>query len=129
MWPKILLELLPHFARLTPVADKYFASRAANDKAQQAAMAALAEQVQGELGKVTEAHAGIHRQLQEQVEQVTQLSVEATRARLGIESVEMRIATLEKTAATTVKLLVGALVLLAGVSVITVVLLVKLKGH
>ena len=129
MWPKILLELLPHFARLTPVADKYFASRAANDKAQQAALAGLGEEVRGELGKVTEAHAGLHRQLQEQVEQVAQVSVEVTRTRLGIESVETRIAALEKTAGMTVKLLVAALVLLAGVSAITVVLLVKLKGH
>jgi hypothetical protein len=129
MWPKILLELLPHFARLTPVADKYFASRAANDKAQQAALAALAEEVRGDLGKVTEAHAGLHRMLQEQVEQVTQVSVEATRARLGIESVEARIAALEKTAGTTVRLLVAALVLLVGVSAVTVVLLLKLKGH
>jgi hypothetical protein len=129
MWPKILLELLPHFVRLTPVADKYFASRAANDKAQQAALAALAEEVRGELGKVTEEHSGLHRQLQEQVEQVAQVSVEVTRARLGIESVETRIASLEKTAATTVKLLVAALVLLVGVSAITIVLLLRLKGH
>ena len=129
MWPKILLELLPHFVRLTPVADKYFASRAANDKAQQAALAGLAEEVRGELGKVSEEHAGLHRQLQEQVEQVAQVSVEVTRTRLGIESVETRIAALEKTAGMMVRLLVAALVLLAGVSAITVVLLVKLKGH
>ena len=93
MWPKILLELLPHFARLTPVADKYFASRAANDKAQQAALAGLGEEVRGELGKVTEAHAGLHRQLQEQVEQVTCSFFGGGDARaLGIESVEARIA-------------------------------------
>jgi hypothetical protein len=129
MWPKILLELLPHFARLTPVADKYFASRAANDKAQQAALAALAADVRGELGKVSEEHAGLHRQLQEQGELVTQVSVEVTRARLGIESTEARIAKLEKTAVMAQRLLIATLVLLAGVSAITVVLLLKLKGH
>jgi chromosome segregation ATPase len=129
MWPKILLELLPHFARLTPVADKYFSSRAANDKAQQAALAALAADVRGELGKVSEEHSGLHRQLQEQGELVTQVSVEVTRARLRIESTEARIAKLEKAAVITQRLLIAALVLLAGVSAITVVLLLKLKGH
>jgi hypothetical protein len=129
MWPKILLELLPHFARLTPVADKYFASRAANDKAQQAALAALAADVRGELAKVSEEYAGLRRQLQEQGELVTQVSVEVTRARLGIESTEARIAKLEKAAVMAQRLLIAALVLLAGVSAVTVVLLLKLKGH
>ena len=40
------------------MADKYLATRSASDKAQEAALAALAEDVRGELGKVTEAHAG-----------------------------------------------------------------------
>ena len=54
---------------------------------------------------------------------------QVTRARLGIESTEARIAKLEKSAVMAQRLLIAALVLLAGVSAITVVLLLKLKGH
>jgi hypothetical protein len=40
MWPKLLFDLLPHFARLMPMADKYLASRSASDKAHETALAA-----------------------------------------------------------------------------------------
>ena len=96
MWPKILLDLLPHFARLMPAADKYLNPRSASEKAQEAALAALADDVRGPLGQVTEAYAGIGRQLQEQSALVAELSVEVTRARIAAESAEARVATLEK---------------------------------
>ena len=105
MWPKLLFDLLPHFSRLVPMADKYFSSRSSTDKAQAAAMAALAADVRGELGKVAEAHEGLSRQLQQQGTQVSELAVDVTRARMGVESVEERVAKLEKTAATQVRLL------------------------
>ena len=113
MWPKMLLQLLPHFARLMPVADKYLNSRSASDKAQEAAVTSLGEDVRAHLAQVTEAHSGISRQLQEQGAQITQVAVEATRARMGTESVEARIALLEKTAGIAVKLLWGVVALLA----------------
>jgi len=125
----MLLELLPHFTRLLPVADKYFAGRSASDKAQQAALAALAAEVTGGLGKAVEANAGLREQLQEQTAQISQVSVEATRARMAIESVESRVGGLERTTGLLVKLLVTALVLLVGEAAVTVVLLLKLKGH
>ena len=125
----MLLELLPHFARLLPIADKYFAARGASDKAQQAALTSLAAEFRAGLGKATEADAGLRQQLQEQTAQVAQLSVEATRARMGIESVEARVAGLERTVGLTLKLLIAALVLLTGLAVVTVLLLLKLKGH
>jgi len=37
----MLLELLPHFTRLLPMADKYLSTRTASEKAQEAALAAL----------------------------------------------------------------------------------------
>jgi chromosome segregation ATPase len=120
MWPKLLLDLLPHFSRLLPVADKYLARISANEKAQAAALAALAEGVRGELGQVTEAQAGLSRQLQQQSAQIAEIGVDVTRARMGVESVEERVAKLEKSMRAAVKLLLLALLLM----VITVTLLV-----
>jgi cobalamin biosynthesis Mg chelatase CobN len=125
MWPKLLFDLLPHFSRLLPMADKYLASRGATDQAQAASLAALAADVRGELGKVTEAHAGLSRQLQQQGTQVSELAVDVTRARMGVESVEERVAKLEKKAATQVVLL-GAAV---GLLVVVVALLVVVVVH
>jgi len=112
MWPKLLLDLLPHFSRVLPMADKYFTSRSASDKAQQEALAALAGDVRGELAQVTEAHVGLRRQLAEQGAQVAELGVDVTRARMGVESMEARVAKLEKQVAAAVKLLGAAVVLL-----------------
>lgn len=125
MWPKLLLDLLPHFARLAPVADKYFSTRSASDKAQEAALASLAGDLRGQMGKVTSEQAGLREQLQEQGAQLAQVGVEATRARMGVESIEARVAKLEKTAGRTVKLLVFTLVLLAVTLILNVILLTK----
>jgi hypothetical protein len=104
MWPKVfaqLFELLPHISRLLPMADKYFNSKAAAEKANEAAMAAMAEGVRGDLGQVTKAHVGLYRQLQEQSAQITGVSeqVTATRAVIGqqadrVESLELKVASL-----------------------------------
>lgn len=129
MWPRILLELLPHLTRLVPAADKFFAGRSASEKAQQEALAALAEHVRGGISGVTEEQAGLRRQLQEQSEQIAQVGVEVSRARLGVESVEARVGKLEQALQTAMRLLVVALVLLVVVAVLGVVVLVKLKRH
>jgi hypothetical protein len=127
MWPKLLFDLLPHFSRLLPVADKYLASRSATDKAQAAALAALAAEVRGELGKVTEAHEGLSRQLQQQGAQVAELAVDVTRARMGVESVEERVAKLEKRSSTVVAMLGVALVLLVAVVALLVTVVVHVR--
>ncbi len=121
MWPKLLLDLLPHFSRLLPVADKYLARISANEKAQAAALTALAADVGGQMGQMTEAQAGLSRQLQEQAAQVADMAVDVARARMGIESVEERVAKLEKTLRLVVGLLVAVLVLAAMVFAILVV--------
>lgn len=87
------------------MADKYFSSRSERDKAQEAALAALAADVRGELGQVTESHAGLRRQLREQSAQVAELGVDVARARMGVESVEARVAKLEKAVGTATRLL------------------------
>lgn len=121
MWPRVLLELLPHFSRLLPVADKYLANRSASEKAQTAALAALAAEVRGQIGQVTEAQAGLGRQLQEQGAQAAEIAVDVARARMAIGSVEERVAKLEKTLRLVVGLLVAVLVLAAMVFAILVI--------
>jgi hypothetical protein len=125
MWPKMLLELLPHLARLMPAADKYLANRSASDQATELALGGLREDVRGQLGRLGETQAGLHLALKEQSEQVAQAGLEATRARMAVESVEARVGKLEKTADSIMKLLVGTLVLLVVVAALVVVLLVK----
>ena len=98
MWPKVfaqLFELLPHITRLVPMADKYLSSKTASEKANEAAMAAMAEGVRSDLGQVTKAHAGLYRQLQDQSAQIAEVSEEVKRARLSMEQHEHRMSTLE----------------------------------
>src|ERR1700759_573823 len=98
MWPKViaqLFELLPHITRLVPMADKYFSSKTASEKANEAALAAMAEGVRGDLGQVTQAHAGLYRQLQDQSAQIAEVSEEVKRTRLSTEQQEHRLSTLE----------------------------------
>jgi hypothetical protein len=98
MWPKLfaqLFELLPHVTRLVPIADRYFSSKAANERANEAALAALAEGVRGDLGQVTKAHAGLYRQLQEVSAQVAEVGEDAKRTRLAMEQQGHRLENLE----------------------------------
>jgi hypothetical protein len=125
MWPKLLFDLLPHVARLMPVADKYLSSRSSSDKAQETALATLAENVRGQ---VAEANEGINRQLCEQSAQIAEIAVEVTRARMGAENIEARVAKLERTAGTVVRLLwavVGLLVVAFALLTILVVRMVR----
>src|SRR5690348_5008655 len=98
MWPKLLaqlFELLPHLARLVPMADKFFSSRAAAEKANEAALAAMAEGVRGDLGQVTKAHAGLYRQLQEQSAQIAEVAEEVKQTRQTAVQQATRIETIE----------------------------------
>jgi len=135
MWPQIIFALLPHLTRLLPSADKSLANHGDDHEQRNADLATLADSLRSELGQVTEAHSGIYRQLREQSEQLAQLSVEATRTRMGVESVEalvakqeVRLAKLEKTAASAVKLfgfLLLVVALSAGVLILLLVLLLR----
>src|SRR5260370_8985314 len=99
MWPKViaqLFELLPHVSRLIPVADRFFSSKAAAEKANEAALAAMAEGVRGDLGQVTKAHAGLYRQLQELSAQVAEVGKDVKRGQAIEEVQENRLAALEE---------------------------------
>jgi len=93
MWPKViaqLVELLPHLSRLVPMADKFLSSKATSEKANEAAMVAMAEGVRGDLGQVTKAHIGLYRQLQDQSAQIAEVGEEVKRSRTSMEQHEHR---------------------------------------
>ena len=122
----MLLELLPHFTRLLPVADKYFSSRSASDKAHEAALAGLAAEVRAGLSKTAESQVGVVTQLQEQSAKLAEVGVDASRARMAVEGMEDRIAQLEKTIGTAAKLLTATLVVVVVLMGATLFLLVEL---
>ena len=98
------------------MADKYFNSKAAAEKANEAAIAAMAEGVRGDLGQVTKAHIGLYRQLQDQSAQIAGVSEEVKAARRTIEQQANRIESLEQKAASLnwwIKIGISLLVVLA----------------
>jgi hypothetical protein len=121
MWPKLLMqlfELLPHISRLVPMADKYFSQKAAAEKANEAALAAMAEGVRGDLGQVTRAHAGLYRQLQDLSAQVTVVGETAEAARVAASKQDDRVVELERQVGVIgvwVKVGVSVLVVMGGV--------------
>jgi hypothetical protein len=129
MWPKLiaqLFELLPHITRLVPMADRYFSTRTASEKATEAAMVAMAEGVRGDLGQVTKAHAGLYRQLQEQSLQIDQVSEEVKRARLAIEQHDHRLQAMESNIASVGLWVKAGITLLTGLGIALLVLLIQL---
>src|ERR1700677_4103255 len=129
MWPKViaqLFELLPHISRLLPMADKYFNQKASAEKANEAAMIAMAEGVRGDLGQVTKAHVGLYRQLQEQSAQITGVSDEVKTNRLSIEQQASRVEALElKVSSLGLWIKIGIVVLVV-LAIVTIVLLIQL---
>ena len=129
MWPKViaqLFELLPHITRLVPMADRYLSSKTASEKPTEAAMAAMAEGVRGDLGQVTKAHAGLYRQLQEQSAQLTQVGEDVKAARLAVEQHEARMVTLESKIASFEWWIKGGISLLVVLAAVLIGLLVHL---
>ena len=133
MWPKViaqLFELLPHITRLVPMADKYLSSKTASEKANEAAMAAMAEGVRGDLGQVTRAHAGLYRQLQDQSAQIAEVAEEVKRGRLAVEQHDHRMAALETNVASLGLWVKAGVSLLIVLTALAIVLLVHLlHGH
>ena len=129
MWPKViaqLFELLPHITRLVPMADKYLSSKTASEKATEAAMAAMAEGVRGDLGQVTKAHAGLYRQLQDLSAQIAEVGEEVKRARLSVEQHENRMVALESSVASLQWWIKGGISLLVVLAGVVIGLLVRL---
>ncbi len=99
MWPKVfaqLVELLPHISRLIPMADVFFTTKTANEKAGEAALSALARDVRADLTRVTSAHGSLYRQLQDQSGQIAAVAADFHRANAAIESCAAQSTALER---------------------------------
>jgi peptidoglycan hydrolase CwlO-like protein len=102
------------------MADRYLSSKTASEKATEAAMAAMADGVRGDLGQVTKAHAGLYRQLQDLSAQIAEVGEEVKRARLSVEQHENRMVALESSVASLqwwIKGGVSLLVVLVGLAI------------
>jgi phage shock protein A len=129
MWPKViaqLFELLPHITRLVPMADRYLSSKTASEKATEAAMAAMAEGVRGDLGQVTKAHAGLYRQLQDQSAQIAQVSEDVKRTRVAVEQHDHRMEALDQRVTSMALWIKAGVALVAVLIVMVIVLLIQL---
>lgn len=115
-----LVELLPHVTRLVPMADRYFASKQAGERANEAALVAMAEGVQADLGQVTKAHAGLYRKMQEQDALLAEMREEVRHTRAALEQYGHRVGVLEEMLATANRWI------RVGVSVSTVLLILIL---
>jgi hypothetical protein len=136
MWPKMLLELLPHFTRLVPLADKYFSTRPASEKAHEAALAALSIEMRSELARGFDKQADVLRLLQDQNVQLAGVALDATRTRMGVEALEIKVARLETSLATAdartahaVKLLAAVLLAVFIAVVLILVILIVRTAH
>ena len=118
MWPKLLLEFLPHLSRLIPAADSFLSSRKEAEKAQAAAIASIADEVRGGLSKAAEDQAVFRREFQTHVAASVQVAADAAGARTGVENLEARFQTLEKRLTTMSRLLWITLLTLAVVLVL-----------
>ncbi len=144
MWPKLLvqylphlIDLLPHVKRVVPIADKLLVSSTANQKA----LEDMSAGVKGSLGEVARAHIDLATRLDSFVAHVGEISIatadtaretsriagEATRTASAITSVEARLATVDQTLQT-----LRTLVALLGLAVLTVLILLivlLLRSH
>jgi hypothetical protein len=128
MWPKViaqLFELLPHISRLIPMADRYLSTKTASEKANEAAMTAMAEGVRGDLGQVAKAHAGLYRQLQEQSAQIAEVGEEVKRTRAVFEQHSQRMEALDRRTASLGLWIKTGVPLLIVLLVVVIVLLVR----
>jgi len=125
MWPKALLEIAPHIMRLVPMADRFLQSRSAGDDANRQAIEAMGESLRGELGHVTASHSGLYRQLNEMDEKLAGIAADVNAAKAAAESVEGRVARLQRRVGGMTKLLIAAVVLNVALLLLVIMLLLR----
>jgi len=103
MWPRLiaqLLELLPHVTRLVPVADKYFSTKSTSERAQEAAIAALAADLRTGVGGLTEAQAGavagLDRQMKAQAAELIEVRAALKESQASLVAQENRLVAIER---------------------------------
>lgn len=102
MWPKALLELLPHLTRLVPIANRYFQSKAAGDDATRVALERKLDEVTAALRQDIAAAsaalptADLSRQLTRQGAALTDAAASLAAIRSQLEGFDTRLTSLEK---------------------------------
>ena len=95
MWPKVLQQLfalLPHVTRMIPLADRYLATRSGSDTA----IAAMAQDVRSDLGRVAKAHVDLAERLDQFAGHVDSIAVATQQTRAAAQNTEIRITALER---------------------------------
>jgi chromosome segregation ATPase len=95
MWPRLLLEILPHLSRLVPAADTYLSTRRKSDEALQAALTSLGDEVRSGFAKAAENQGARDRELEAQIAALKDLAAQLTDARGATEHLETRLAAVE----------------------------------
>lgn len=136
MWPKLLgqllpqvFDLLPHLKRVVPMAEQFLSSKAEQDRGNEAALAAMAEGVRGDLGQMVSAHSGLYRKMDELDGRLVEVGLEAKRARMGVDAVEARMGVLERSVAMYRGLAIGGLVLVSVVLLLVVLVYLRVAAR
>lgn len=120
MWPRLLLEFLPHLTRLVPAADTYFNSRKRTDEALQAALASLGDEVRSGFANAAEVQSARDRELRTHIAALKEVTASLADVRAGMDRAEARLSTVEEHLLSIKRLLWAVLaVLLCGIAVLT----------
>lgn len=95
MWPRLLLEILPHLSRLVPAADTYLSTRRKSDEALQAALTSLGDEVRSGFARAAEDQGTRDRKLEAQIAVLEGFAAELADARSATEHLETRLAAVE----------------------------------
>jgi chromosome segregation ATPase len=120
MWPKLLLEFLPHLSRLIPAADNYLNSRKESDKALQSDLRSLTDEIRNGFARAAEEQSALKQQLKVHIASSTELATDLVRLRGVMENFESRLNTFEKRLIGATRLLWGVLGLLAAMTVVLI---------
>ena len=132
MWPKALIELLPHLTRLVPIANRYFQAKAAGDDATREAIERKLDAVSAALRKeigdasATASTAGLARQLSKQESILAEPAASIRALHTQVDSFDPRLTELERRTGTTNVLVVLAFVVTCVMCIILVLLVLML---
>ncbi len=111
--------------RLVPMADRFLQSRSAGDDANRQAIEAMAESLRGELGHVTASHSGLYRQINDMDEKLAGIAADVNATKAAAESVEGRVARLQRRVGGMTKLLIATVVLNVALLLLVIGLLLR----
>ncbi len=130
MWPKALLELLPHLTRLVPLLNRYFQSKGSADDATRLALERKLDDVSLALHKnIADASAALpvadlNRQLSKQGSALTELAASLRTIESQLERFDTRLTSLEKRSGSLASTVVITHVLTLVVCILLVIALV-----